>query len=220
MVGVPVTLYGDLKNQFVEANVGFDTICKVLYLIYVVVGEATMITWYIASDQLNLFFFPRNSWSLNSLMDLNSLMIFTFKKIDAYQHATFEVLFLKHVPAFKFVFLVTRISVLMSNMQKTSSHKPCIMYISYIWNVLVMNRHVMPMLFYHQVNAQLISNLCTDALSAEKVQLSSVPPGGYSPRFFPHSYWISVFILPHTNVHRFHTQQKIYKFFLSNIQSK
>lgn len=220
MVGVPVTLYGDLKNQFVEANVGFDTICKVLYLIYVVVGEATMITWYIASDQLNLFFFPRNSWSLNSLMDLNSLMIFTFKKIDAHQHATFEVLFLKHVPAFKFVFLVTRISVLMSNMQKTSSHKPCIMYISYIWNVLVMNRHVMPMLFYHQVNAQLISNLCTDALSAEKVQLSSVPPGGYSPRFFPHSYWISVFILPHTNVHRFHTQQKIYKFFLSNIQSK
>ena len=30
MVGVPVTLNGDLKNQFVEANVGFDTICKVL----------------------------------------------------------------------------------------------------------------------------------------------------------------------------------------------
>ncbi|KAJ8649980.1 hypothetical protein MRB53_003003 [Persea americana] len=29
VVGVPVTLYGDLKNQFVEANVGFDTICKV-----------------------------------------------------------------------------------------------------------------------------------------------------------------------------------------------
>lgn len=29
MVGVPVTLNGDLKNQFVEANVGFDTICKV-----------------------------------------------------------------------------------------------------------------------------------------------------------------------------------------------
>lgn len=30
MVGVPVTLNGDLKNQFVETNVGFDTICKVL----------------------------------------------------------------------------------------------------------------------------------------------------------------------------------------------
>ncbi|KAJ8772544.1 hypothetical protein K2173_027721 [Erythroxylum novogranatense] len=29
VVGVPVTLYGDLKNQFVETNVGFDTICKV-----------------------------------------------------------------------------------------------------------------------------------------------------------------------------------------------
>lgn len=141
-------------------------------------------------------------------------MIFTIKKINAYQHATFKVLFLKHVPALKFVFLVTRISVLMINMQKTSSHKLCMMCISYIWNVLVMNRHVMPMLFYHQVNAQLISNLCTDALSAEKVQLSSVPHGDYSSRFFPHSYWISVFILPHTNVHRFHTQQKIYAIFL------
>ncbi|KAL4178549.1 hypothetical protein AMTRI_Chr13g82850 [Amborella trichopoda] len=29
VIGVPVTLYGDLKNQFVEADVGFDTICKV-----------------------------------------------------------------------------------------------------------------------------------------------------------------------------------------------
>lgn len=29
VVGVPVTLYGDLKNQFVEMNVGFDTICRV-----------------------------------------------------------------------------------------------------------------------------------------------------------------------------------------------
>ncbi|XP_065037007.1 pyrophosphate--fructose 6-phosphate 1-phosphotransferase subunit alpha-like [Musa acuminata AAA Group] len=29
VVGVPVTFYGDLQNQFVEANVGFDTICKV-----------------------------------------------------------------------------------------------------------------------------------------------------------------------------------------------
>ncbi|XP_071732128.1 pyrophosphate--fructose 6-phosphate 1-phosphotransferase subunit alpha-like [Rutidosis leptorrhynchoides] len=29
VIGVPVTLNGDLKNQFVEANVGFDTICKV-----------------------------------------------------------------------------------------------------------------------------------------------------------------------------------------------
>ncbi|KAJ0257497.1 Pyrophosphate--fructose 6-phosphate 1-phosphotransferase subunit alpha 2 [Hirschfeldia incana] len=29
VVGVPVTTNGDLKNQFVEANVGFDTICKV-----------------------------------------------------------------------------------------------------------------------------------------------------------------------------------------------
>ncbi|KAF8406759.1 hypothetical protein HHK36_008851 [Tetracentron sinense] len=28
VVGVPVTLNGDLKNQFVETNVGFDTICK------------------------------------------------------------------------------------------------------------------------------------------------------------------------------------------------
>ncbi|KAG0497896.1 hypothetical protein HPP92_002587, partial [Vanilla planifolia] len=29
VIGVPVTFYGDLKNQFVEANVGFDTVCKV-----------------------------------------------------------------------------------------------------------------------------------------------------------------------------------------------
>ncbi|XP_078443373.1 pyrophosphate--fructose 6-phosphate 1-phosphotransferase subunit alpha-like [Wolffia australiana] len=29
VVGVPVTLNGDLKNQFVETSVGFDTICKV-----------------------------------------------------------------------------------------------------------------------------------------------------------------------------------------------
>ncbi|KAF6174224.1 hypothetical protein GIB67_033756 [Kingdonia uniflora] len=29
VVGVPVTLNGDLKNHFVETNVGFDTICKV-----------------------------------------------------------------------------------------------------------------------------------------------------------------------------------------------
>ena len=29
VVGVPATLNGDLKNQFVESNVGFDTICKV-----------------------------------------------------------------------------------------------------------------------------------------------------------------------------------------------
>ncbi|KAL3619838.1 hypothetical protein CASFOL_034750 [Castilleja foliolosa] len=29
VVGLPVTLNRDLKNQFVEANVGFDTICKV-----------------------------------------------------------------------------------------------------------------------------------------------------------------------------------------------
>ncbi|KAL8478713.1 hypothetical protein ACS0TY_030553 [Phlomoides rotata] len=29
VVGIPVSLNGDLKNQFVETNVGFDTICKV-----------------------------------------------------------------------------------------------------------------------------------------------------------------------------------------------
>lgn len=29
VIGVPVTLNGDLKNQFVEADVGFDTVCKV-----------------------------------------------------------------------------------------------------------------------------------------------------------------------------------------------
>ncbi|KAL6562967.1 hypothetical protein OROHE_005554 [Orobanche hederae] len=29
VVGIPVTLNGDLKNQFVETDVGFDTICKV-----------------------------------------------------------------------------------------------------------------------------------------------------------------------------------------------
>lgn len=34
VVGVPVTLNGDLKNQFVETNVGFDTICKVLLFLF------------------------------------------------------------------------------------------------------------------------------------------------------------------------------------------
>ncbi|KAI5063277.1 hypothetical protein GOP47_0021824 [Adiantum capillus-veneris] len=29
VIGVPVTLNGDLKNQFVETDVGFDTVCKV-----------------------------------------------------------------------------------------------------------------------------------------------------------------------------------------------
>ncbi|THU58139.1 hypothetical protein C4D60_Mb03t11030 [Musa balbisiana] len=29
VVGVPVTFYGDLKNQFVETDVGFDTVCRV-----------------------------------------------------------------------------------------------------------------------------------------------------------------------------------------------
>ncbi|KAJ8643631.1 hypothetical protein MRB53_005379 [Persea americana] len=29
VVGVPVTLNGDLKNQFIETDVGFDTVCKV-----------------------------------------------------------------------------------------------------------------------------------------------------------------------------------------------
>ncbi|XP_020103301.1 pyrophosphate--fructose 6-phosphate 1-phosphotransferase subunit alpha-like [Ananas comosus] len=29
VVGVPVTLNGDLKNQFLETNVGFDTVCRV-----------------------------------------------------------------------------------------------------------------------------------------------------------------------------------------------
>lgn len=29
VVGIPVTLNGDLKNQFIETNVGYDTICKV-----------------------------------------------------------------------------------------------------------------------------------------------------------------------------------------------
>jgi pyrophosphate--fructose-6-phosphate 1-phosphotransferase len=29
VIGLPVTLNGDLKNQFVETDVGFDTICKV-----------------------------------------------------------------------------------------------------------------------------------------------------------------------------------------------
>jgi pyrophosphate--fructose-6-phosphate 1-phosphotransferase len=31
VIGVPVSLNGDLKNQFVETTVGFDTVCKVDY---------------------------------------------------------------------------------------------------------------------------------------------------------------------------------------------
>lgn len=29
VIGVPATIDGDLKNQFVETDVGFDTTCKV-----------------------------------------------------------------------------------------------------------------------------------------------------------------------------------------------
>jgi 6-phosphofructokinase len=32
VVGVPVSLNGDLKNQFVETTVGFDTVCKVNHM--------------------------------------------------------------------------------------------------------------------------------------------------------------------------------------------
>ncbi|GJX11737.1 pyrophosphate--fructose 6-phosphate 1-phosphotransferase subunit alpha [Tanacetum coccineum] len=41
VVGVPVTLNGDLKNQFVEANVGFDTICKYYYYIRIMGRKAS-----------------------------------------------------------------------------------------------------------------------------------------------------------------------------------
>nr|ADB85256.1 putative fructose pyrophosphate [Phyllostachys edulis] len=30
VVGVPVSLHANLKNLFVEANLGFDTVCKVV----------------------------------------------------------------------------------------------------------------------------------------------------------------------------------------------
>ena len=33
VVGVPVSLNGDLNNQFVETTVGFDTVCKVTHWI-------------------------------------------------------------------------------------------------------------------------------------------------------------------------------------------
>lgn len=42
VVGVPVTLNGDLKNQFVETTVGFDTICKV--------GAAELTSLYLDSN--------------------------------------------------------------------------------------------------------------------------------------------------------------------------
>nr|GEW11734.1 pyrophosphate--fructose 6-phosphate 1-phosphotransferase subunit alpha [Tanacetum cinerariifolium] len=41
VVGVPVTLNGDLKNQFVETNVGFDTICKYYYFIRIMGRKAS-----------------------------------------------------------------------------------------------------------------------------------------------------------------------------------
>lgn len=31
VIGVPATIDGDLKNQFVETDVGFDTTCKVTF---------------------------------------------------------------------------------------------------------------------------------------------------------------------------------------------
>ena len=33
VIGVPATTDGDLKNQFVETDVGFDTTCKVIFKI-------------------------------------------------------------------------------------------------------------------------------------------------------------------------------------------
>nr|GEU56896.1 pyrophosphate--fructose 6-phosphate 1-phosphotransferase subunit alpha [Tanacetum cinerariifolium] len=41
VVGVPVTLNGDLKNQFIETNVGFDTICKYYYFIRIMGRKAS-----------------------------------------------------------------------------------------------------------------------------------------------------------------------------------
>jgi pyrophosphate--fructose-6-phosphate 1-phosphotransferase len=43
VVGVPVTLSGDLKNQFVETTVGFDTVCKVIWHIS---GKAAILNSY------------------------------------------------------------------------------------------------------------------------------------------------------------------------------
>jgi hypothetical protein len=52
VVGVPVTLNGDLKNQFVEIIVGFDTICKVgiaftsLCIVYAIIyGTSICVLW-------------------------------------------------------------------------------------------------------------------------------------------------------------------------------
>ena len=52
MVGVPVTLNGDLKNQFVEANVGFDTICKVCN--FLKIHQITSSCFSVLSSQVTL----------------------------------------------------------------------------------------------------------------------------------------------------------------------
>nr|GEW33631.1 pyrophosphate--fructose 6-phosphate 1-phosphotransferase subunit alpha [Tanacetum cinerariifolium] len=41
VVGVPITLKRDLKNQFIETNVGFDTICKCYYFIRIMGRKAS-----------------------------------------------------------------------------------------------------------------------------------------------------------------------------------
>lgn len=54
VVGVPVTLNGDLKNQFVETNVGFDTICKVLTSIFVKLRDDIYGTMFHRDDDIHL----------------------------------------------------------------------------------------------------------------------------------------------------------------------
>ena len=57
MVGVPVTINGDLKNQFVEANVGFDTICKVTEIYFIPLASPfRLITFFISLSSLMLFY--------------------------------------------------------------------------------------------------------------------------------------------------------------------
>ena len=76
MIGVLVTLNGDLKNQFVETNVGFDTICKVLVILageHAVVHGSTAV-----AASLDLYTYVCFSSISHSLWNTHSLCVSLF----------------------------------------------------------------------------------------------------------------------------------------------
>ena len=62
VVGVPVTINGDLKNQFVEANVGFDTTCKVT------LKSSAFFSFTLQVLQPTFFHFAHRSFQVNNIL--------------------------------------------------------------------------------------------------------------------------------------------------------